>query len=130
MSSLEELLREWPRIIILYPIYNTISKLLEEKFPLVKTVRENPNKYTENYISERRTQGYNKTAPDYQLVELFTNYKNAHVEVMTLLIREKPTNWCIDKKRYIGHIFAEMSDASFKWLDSSVIKLSQNFYSE
>lgn len=123
MVTIDDLLKKWSRIIILYPIYNGISEKLEQKWPLIKDVRENPNKYSAQYVSQRGLCG---NPSDEQIIELVTYLEGKHVEIMVKIYRKFPNNWEYEKKDFEGHLLASLFDCPFI-IDENVYKLSENF---
>ena len=124
--TLNQLVNQWPRILILYPAYFQVSSILESQFPLVKMVREDYYKYNKVYISDHGMSGDNVST--YQIVELLTNLNGRHVEIMAVLFRSEPC-WYTLRNIFAGHIFAQLSDCLIPNLYTKIPKLSTQFLS-
>lgn len=127
MSTLNEIIHKWPRILILYPAYLQISPLIETTFPLVKHVRENALSYPYYYISsiEKSCLIRDETYQTYQIIEVLTELDGKHVEIMTVLFRKAPQSWIILRKEFIGHILVELPDSPLPEKLNSVMLSSQ-----
>lgn len=126
MSTIDELISKFYRIVILYPIYNGISHKLESKWKIVQNVRENPKKYPASYISKNGLFGLQQFN-DEPIIELLTEYKSEHVEITVKLYRKRPDCWYIEKRKYDGHLLATLPDCPFGEKDESLYRLANNF---
>jgi len=128
MTTLNELLKKWPRVVILYPVYLGISEELESRWNLVKEVRENPDKYPIDYVSKRTNPEILQQSRMYneQIVELFTQLNGKHVEVVTKIYREFPQLWNRKRKEFAGDLLASLPDSPFEIKDDSIYQLREN----
>lgn len=105
--SLKELLKEHRRLIILYPVYLGKSQILEEKYPFLKEIRENPKKYRFGYISNKCNIPKDTDEP---LVEIMTELNDKHVEVIVKIYRKPPPTWETERVKFLGYEFANLVD--------------------
>ena len=128
MNDLSKLLSKTNKIIIIYPVYEYISEKLEMAWPLVKKVREIPENYPGSYVSKRGVCGI-QTESQEHIVELFTEYKGNHVEVMVKIYRNSIIPWTLWKDYFKGYTLAILPGHLLN-IDETVIILDENSFDD